>query len=266
MNIPLFQVDAFTDKPFSGNPAAVCLLSAAQDDRWMQQVACEMNLSETAFLLKQGKRYALRWFTPRTEVDLCGHATLAGAHVLWESGVLALDETAHFDTHSGPLAATKKGALIELDFPALLAEPADAPHDLLSALGVNPKFVARCGAKYVIEVETEKEVRNLTPDFERLRRLPGRGVAVTGPATSNEFDFISRYFAPWVGIDEDPVTGSIHCCLGPYWGKKLGKTDLCAYQASERGGQIHIRLGEGRVYLGGNAVTVLRGELQHYMK
>lgn len=227
----------------------------------MQQVAREMNLSETAFLRKQKDGFSLRWFTPTTEVDLCGHATLASAHVLWESGLLKPDEQARFHTRSGLLTAEHKEGLIELNFPVLLEEPAIAPAELVTALGIEPKYVGRFGVRYLIEVETEEVVRGLKPDFHSLRALPERGVVVTSGSVSAEYDFISRYFAPWVGVDEDPVTGSVHCCLGPFWGKRLEEEKLIAYQASARGGVIHIHLKGGRVYLGGCAITVLRGEL-----
>lgn len=266
MKMNLFQVDAFTDKPFAGNPAAVCLLDEAPDDAWMRHLAQEMNLSETAFLLPQDDGFSLRWFTPTTEVDLCGHATLASAHVLWETGILAADEVARFYTRSGVLTAV--GApqshippIIELNFPAQSQAPADAPPELLAALGVTPIYVGQCGNKYVIEVADESMVRQLQPDFAALRQIPGRGVAVTSASSSPAFDFVSRYFAPWVGIDEDPVTGSIHCCLGPFWGARLGKDTLTAYQASARGGILQIRMDGERVYLGGTAVTVFQGSL-----
>lgn len=261
MKTNLFQVDAFTDKLFSGNPAAVCLLDAARDDVWMRNVAAEMNLSETAFLLPQDDGFSLRWFTPTTEVDLCGHATLASAHVLWETGLLAADEVARFYTRSGLLTAVTHPPVIELNFPAQSQTPAGAPPALLAALGVTPVYVAQCGAKYLIEVADEATVRQLRPDFAALRQMPGRGVAVTSAASSPDYDFISRYFAPWVGIDEDPVTGSIHCCLGPFWGERLGKTTLNAYQASPRGGAFQIRLDGERVRLGGTAVTIFCGAL-----
>jgi PhzF family phenazine biosynthesis protein len=259
--ITIFQVDAFTQKPFAGNPAAVCLLPAPRDEAWMQHVAREMNLSETAFLCKQEDGFSLRWFTPATEVDLCGHATLASAHVLWESGLLKPGEQARFHTRSGLLTAEHKEGLVELNFPVLLEEPAIASAELVAALGIEAKYVGRFGARYLLEVETEAVVRGLKPDFHLLRALPGRGVVVTSVSVSGEYDFISRYFAPWVGVDEDPVTGSVHCCLGPFWGRRLEKKRLTAYQASARGGVIHIQLKGERVYLGGCAVTVLRGEL-----
>lgn len=261
MKLNLFQVDAFTDKPFAGNPAAVCLLDAARDDEWMLHVAQEMNLSETAFLLPQDDGYSLRWFTPATEVDLCGHATLASAHVLWETGLLAADETARFYTRSGLLTAVFHPPYTELNFPALSQTPAEAPPEILAALGITPVYVGQCGTKYLIEVANESIVRQLQPDFVALRQMPGRGVAITSASSSPDYDFVSRYFAPWVGIDEDPVTGSIHCCLGPFWGTRLGKERLTAFQASLRGGGLLIRLAGDRVYLGGQAVTVFRGEL-----
>lgn len=259
MKTNLFQVDAFTDKPFTGNPAAVYLLDAAKDDDWMQGVAAEMNLSETAFLLPQDDGFSLRWFTPTTEVDLCGHATLASAHVLWETNLLAADKSARFYTRSGVLTAVTQPPLIELNFPALSQTPAAAPPELIAALGVAPIYVGQSGDKYLIEVADEAAVRQLQPDFAALRQMPGRGVAVTSATSTPGYDFVSRYFAPWVGINEDPVTGSIHCCLGPFWGDRLGKTALNAYQASPRGGALQIRLAGGRVHLGGTAVTVFRG-------
>jgi PhzF family phenazine biosynthesis protein len=266
MKTNLFQVDAFTDKSFAGNPAAVCLLETAQDDAWMRQLAQEMNLSETAFLLPQDDGFSLRWFTPTTEINLCGHATLASAHVLWETGILAADEVARFYTKSGVLTAVGDPRshiplLIELNFPAQSQTPAEAPPELLAALGVTPVYVGQCGNKYLIEVADEAIVRQLQPDFAALRQMPGRGVAVTSKATTPGYDFVSRYFAPWVGIDEDPVTGSVHCCLGPFWGARLGKETLTAYQASARGGVLQVRMDGERVHLGGTAVTVFRGTL-----
>jgi PhzF family phenazine biosynthesis protein len=261
MKMNLFQVDAFADKPFSGNPAAVCLLDRARDDEWMRLLAAEMNLSETAFLLPQDDGFSLRWFTPTTEVDLCGHATLASAHVLWETGLLAAAESARFYTRSGLLTAVNHPPFIQLNFPALPQTPTPAPPDLIAALGVDPIYVGQTGEKYLIEVADEASVRQLQPDFAALRQMPGRGVAVTSVSSSPDYDFVSRYFAPWVGIDEDPVTGSIHCCLGPFWGARLGKTALKAYQASPRGGALQIQLDGERVRLGGTAVTLFRGSL-----
>lgn len=261
MGLPIFQVDAFTDKPFAGNPAAVCLLPGAQDEGWMQNVASEMNLSETAFLYRQEDGFNLRWFTPAVEVDLCGHATLASAHILWEAGHLKPNESAHFYTHSGLLRAERKGGWVELDFPAEPEEPVPPPDDLAKALGINPEYVGENRFDYLVEVDSEETVRSIKPDFALLGRISSRGVMITSRATSPEYDFISRFFAPGVGINEDPVTGSAHCCLGPFWSERLGKNELVAYQASSRGGIVRVRVSGERVYLGGQAITVLRGEL-----
>jgi len=264
MGIQIFQVDAFTSKPFAGNPAAVCLLPEPRDERWMQNVAREMDLSETAFLVKQEDGFGLRWFTPTVEVDLCGHATLASAHVLWEIGVLCPEEEARFHTHSGLLTARRNGEEIELNFPATPEEPAGIPSGLSEALGLVPKYLGKSRFDYLVEAASEEAVRTLKPDFIRLRALPVRGIIVTSKATSPEYDFVSRFFAPAVGVDEDPVTGSAHCCLGPFWAKRLGKHEFAAYQASERGGTLRVRVEGARVVLGGRAVTVLRGEWVGY--
>lgn len=261
MALRIVQVDAFTAKPFAGNPAAVCVLAHAADKRWMQHVAREMNLAETAFLFRQDDAWNLRWFTPTVEVDLCGHATLASAHVLWQDGHLPADAQARFDTLSGRLTADRRGEWIEMDFPAQVAQPATPPDGLLDALGVAGKYVGKSRTDYLVEVEDEAQVRALQPDFRRLRPLPMRGVIVTSRASSDEFDFVSRFFAPGAGVDEDPVTGSTHCCLAPYWGAQLGKVEMVGYQASSRGGVVAVRTAGDRVILGGQAVTVLRGEL-----
>ena len=253
------QVDAFTDKPFAGNSAAVCVLPEARDASWMQSVAREMNLAETAFLLRQGDGYQLRWFTPALEVDLCGHATLASAHALWEQGCLKRDEQARFYTRSGLLTARRTGDWIEMDFPATPAVAAPAPEGLIDALGASAKYVGKSIFDYLVELDSENTVRELKPDFTALRKIPVRGVIVTSRAA--DYDFVSRFFAPASGIDEDPVTGSAHCCLGPFWRSRLGKTEFVAYQASARGGVVRVRLEGDRVLLGGQAVTVLRGEL-----
>ncbi len=226
MKPAIFHVDAFTDKPFAGNPAGVCILQEQYDDDWMQKVAQEMNLSETAFLYRENDGFNLRWFTPAVEVDLCGHATLASAHVLWEAGYLKPDQQVRFYTRSGLLTAMRKGDWIELDFPAEPEEKASSPPELVEALGVTPKYVGRNRFDYLVEVDSEETVRNLKPDFTLLGKIPVRGVIVTGPATSQGFDFVSRFFAPGVGINEDPVTGSAHCCLGHFWGKRLNKNEL----------------------------------------
>jgi PhzF family phenazine biosynthesis protein len=261
MTQAITQVDAFTDQPFRGNPAAVCILPAPRDETWMQNVAREMNLSETAFLLRQEDGFSLRWFTPAVEVDLCGHATLASAHVLWEEKHLAADEPARFHTRSGLLTATRQRDWIELDFPAKPEAPTDAPPDLLRALGASPVYVGKNQFDYLVELASEAEVRDLAPDFTLLRTLQVRGVMVTSRAADEAYDFVSRFFAPGAGIDEDPVTGSAHCCLGPFWSRRLNKTALLGYQASSRGGVVRVRLAGDRVMLGGQAVTVMRGHL-----
>jgi PhzF family phenazine biosynthesis protein len=262
MGLRITQVDAFTDTPFHGNPAAVCLLAEAREARFMQDVAREMNLSETAFLVARADgAWDLRWFTPAVEVDLCGHATLASAHVLWDEGHLARSEAARFHTKSGLLTCVAKGAWIEMDFPAKRQEPATPPDELGPALGVTMKYVGKNVFDYLVEVDSEETVRALTPDHARLRRLPVRGVIVTSPSASPAYDFVSRFFAPGSGIDEDPVTGSAHCALAPFWGARLGKREMTAYQASARGGVVKVSVRGERVGLAGQAVTVLRGEL-----
>jgi PhzF family phenazine biosynthesis protein len=259
--IKIYQVDAFTEKPFSGNPAAVCFLPKDKEAGWMQAVGKEMNLSETAFLLKQEDGYNLRWFTPAVEVDLCGHATLASAHILWETGILRREEQARFHTRSGLLTAFSKGGEIELNFPAKTDEPAEAPAGLLEALKVKANYIGKSKFDYLVQVDSEETVRGLKPDFAALKNIPVRGVIVTSRAVSTGYDFISRFFAPAAGVNEDPVTGSAHCTLGPFWSRKLGKNDFLAYQASERGGTLRVRVAGDRVYLGGKAVTIFRGEL-----
>jgi PhzF family phenazine biosynthesis protein len=261
MAIPVFQVDAFTDVAFRGNPAAVCLLDGPRPDAWLQAVGREMNLSETAFLVPRADGFDLRWFTPAVEVDLCGHATLASAHVLWETGRLAPHEVARFHTRSGLLTATRRDGMIELDLPADATAPEPAPPGLRDALGVELLAVEKGRFDYLVEVEDETALRNIAPDFRLLAKLPTRGVAVTSRSASPQYDFVSRFFAPAAGIDEDPVTGSAHCALAPYWRARLGKTELVAYQASARGGVLHLRIAGERVFIAGHAVTVLRGEL-----
>lgn len=258
---PVIQVDAFTDKPFTGNPAAVCILEELRDDVWMQNVAREMNLSETAFLTKRADGYDLRWFTPVAEVDLCGHATLASAHALWEDRHLGPDEEARFHTRSGLLTARLRDGWIEMDFPAEPEHRIAAPPTLAAALGVNPLYIGKNRFDYLVEIESENVLRNLKPDFSSLKTIPMRGLMVTARSLSKKYDFVSRFFAPALGIDEDPVTGSAHCCLGPSWQKRLKRYQLYAYQASARGGEVHLRVAADRVMLSGRAVTVLRGEL-----
>ena len=255
------QVDAFTARPFAGNPAAICVLPAPAEERWMQDVAREMNLSETAFLHREGDGFRLRWFTPAAEVDLCGHATLAAAHVLWEDRHLPPERPARFHTRSGVLTAERRDDWIELDFPAEPAEPAPASAALARAIGAP---IASCGRNRfdaLIELESEEAVRRLAPDIGLLAEIPVRGVIVTSRASTPGYDFVSRFFAPRLGIAEDPVCGSAHCALGPYWGGRLGKAELVGNQVSPRGGVVRVRLAGPRVILGGQAVTVLRGEL-----
>ncbi len=261
MNIPFLQVDAFTSRPFSGNPAAVCVLPEERTESWMQQVAAEMNLSETAFLRQQRDGFSLRWFTPTVEVDLCGHATLASAHALWELGLIKQEEKIRFHTRSGLLTCVQKNSWIELNFPAEPADSTDAPAELLQALDTTPRFVGKNRFDYLVEVRTETEVRSLAPDFERLKALGVRGVMVTAPSDDPAYDFVSRFFAPGAGINEDPVTGSAHSCLAPFWGAKLNARELTARQISQRGGILRLRLEEDRVFISGEAVTVLKGEL-----
>lgn len=262
MGYPIFQVDAFTGKPFAGNPAAVCLLlNGEKNAQWLQQVAAEMNLSETAFLTPQGEGWKLRWFTPKVEVDLCGHATLASAHVLYSAGLVGEEEAIRFNTLSGLLQARRQGEFLELDFPAEPASPTSVHPGIIQALGVKPLFTGRNRVDYLVEVSSEEEVVALAPDMGPLATLGERGVIVTAKASRPGYDFVSRFFGPGVGIDEDPVTGSAHCCLGPYWQEKLGKVEFLAWQASSRGGAVKVRLAGDRVFLGGQAVTVFQGEL-----
>jgi PhzF family phenazine biosynthesis protein len=260
---PFAQIDAFTDRPFAGNPAAVCLLPAPRDATWMQLVAREMNLAETAFLVRRTDGFDLRWFTPAVEVDLCGHATLASAHLLWEDHHLAPDAVARFHTRSGLLTASRRDGLLWLDFPATPATEAAAPAELVRGLGVPLRFVGRTPFDYLVEVDSEETLRRLEPDLGLLGRLPVRGIIVTAPSAAAERDFVSRFFAPSAGVPEDHVTGSAHCALGPFWAARLGRRALHAYQASPRGGTLEVRLDGDRVLLGGQAVTVLRGELLH---
>ncbi len=261
MRIPIYQVDAFTAEPFRGNPAGVCLLDEPLPDRILQHIAMEMNLSETAFLLRRTDGFRLRWFTPLVEVKLCGHATLASAHLLFERGCMRKDQVARFHTRSGLLTARYIQGWIELDFPQLPARKVKAPALLLEALKLKPLFVGRNGMDYLVEVKDEAEVRGARPDFDRLARSGARGVIVTA-AAKKKYDFVSRFFAPAVGINEDPVTGSAHCCLGPFWAAKLNKRELSAAQVSSRGGVLQLRLEGKRIRILGQAVTVLAGELQ----
>jgi PhzF family phenazine biosynthesis protein len=265
--VPLYQVDAFTSEPFKGNPAAVCLLELEQPAEWMQNVAAEMNLAETAFLVPKERVFQLRWFTPTVEIPLCGHATLASAHILWETESLPIEDEARFETMSGTLIARRIGKQIEMDFPTIESDPTELPEALHKALGVTPKRVGitrtlgKKIANYLIELSSETEVRQLKPDIGLLRASVPEGVIVTARGETAPFDFVSRYFAPNFGVDEDPVTGSAHCALTPYWSRELGKTEMCGYQASPRGGIVGVRLAGERTLLSGEAVTILRGVL-----
>lgn len=257
----IYQVDSFTDKPFTGNPAGVCILENPADELWMQNVAMEMNLAETAFLDPAADGYNLRWFTPTVEVDLCGHATLASAHILYQLGILRPDQEARFHSKSGLLTAKKHGEWIELDFPATPPVQSSSPDGILESLGVEALWVGQSKFDFLVEVASENEVRGLNPDFGAMKKLGGRGVIVTSQASTQGFDFVSRFFAPSAGIDEDPVTGSAHCALAPYWEPKLGKSEMVGYQASRRGGVVRVRRVGDRVMLGGQAVTVMKGEM-----
>lgn len=263
MGQTIYQVDSFTNKPFAGNPAGVCILPEERDARWMQDVATEMNLAETAFLVKGNDGYNLRWFTPAVEVELCGHATLASAHILWETGLWEPGEQARFHTLSGLLTADQQGDWYEIDFPAKSEIPVEIPANLVEALGAGLKVknITANQFDFLVEVASESIVRAMQPDFTRLSKIPVRGVIVTSRADAGNYDFVSRFFAPAVGVNEDPVTGSAHCFLSPYWSERLGRNELTGYQASARGGVVKVRLDGDRVHLGGQAVTVLRAEL-----
>lgn len=276
MSIPIALVDAFTDRAFAGNPAAVCLLSREMPDEWMQSVAAEMNQSETAFLVRQGDHYRLRWLTPTVEVDLCGHATLASARYLYDTGLADASSPIYFETRSGRLTATPmrlgQAEHISLDFPAIPSSPVQQTSALGDALGADPLLVQRGRFDYLVELKSEEAVRSLTPDFHKLKQIEARGIVVTAQAdpeqaTSNRkpttaYDFISRGFFPQSGIDEDPVTGSAHCMLAPFWSERLGKREMTGYQASRRGGSVRVELVRDRVHLVGQAVIVLEGQLR----
>ena len=259
----LIQVDAFTGKPFAGNPAAVCmLLDGERDAAWMQDVAAEMNLSETAFISRRDDGFDLRWFTPSIEVDLCGHATLASAHVLWEEKEARAEDAITFHTRSGPLICHLRTDRIEMDFPARPVEETDPPEGMIEALGVEPMSVWRSEVSYLVELASEEEVQRASPDFGALGAIPDAWACITSMSGTSGFDFVSRFFGPQAGINEDPVTGSAHCALADFWSKKSGRTDFRAYQCSARGGVVHVAIDGDRIRLGGQAVTVFRGELR----
>jgi len=262
MSWDIYQVDAFADRPFSGNPAGVCLLEGAASESWMQSVAAEMNVAETAFLVRRDDgAYDLRWFTPTVEIDLCGHATLASAHVLWEQGILPAAARARFHTRSGLLTAWREAETIRMDFPAEPVVAGKTPATLAPAIGVPFVFAGRNRMDWLVEVADEATVRAVRPELAELAALDARGVIVTAASAMPERDFVSRFFAPGAGVDEDPVTGSAHCALAPYWAAKLGKQALIGFQASPRGGTVACAIAGDRVVLGGRAVTVLRGKL-----
>ncbi len=265
MKLPIFTVDAFTNEPFKGNPAAVCLLKEDIPTSLMQNIAFELNLAETAFVLreKDSDTYSLRWMTPVSEVDLCGHATLASSHIMWQEGICKKDETINFNTRSGLLTAKYNNGKITLDFPAIPQKKIEYPPELIDAIGgVQPKYVGMTKWNYIIELGSESDIRNLKPDFNVMLKLPGWGTIITAVADMPGYDFISRFFAPEKGIQEDPVTGSAHCALAPYWQGRLGKNTFKAYQASERGGTLDIVIEGDRVYLTGEALTVINGEIE----
>lgn len=259
--LEIVQIDAFTDQPFTGNPAAVCLLKEPAAEWRMQEIAREMNLSETAFLLAHPDGYDLRWFTPTVEVKLCGHATLASAHLLWESGAVQPDQPILFHTQAGVLTARKEDAWIELDFPTDPVLPIDPPEILSRALGFEPLWVGKGRFDMLVEAPDEKAIRVAQPNLSLLEGIDARGVIITSQAISPRFDFVSRYFAPRIGVPEDPVTGSAHCTLAEFWQQRLQKDELIGYQVSARGGMVRVRPSGERVLLAGRAVTVLRCEL-----
>jgi PhzF family phenazine biosynthesis protein len=253
-------VDAFTDRLFHGNPAAVCVVETFPDDELMQNIATEVNLSETAFVMpRYDNHYEIRWFTPVTEVSLCGHATLAAAHVLWTEMEIAINDEIFFESKSGILRAKKGDGDITLDMPAQFTEPTSVPDGLVEALGVSPVFVGKAHDDCLVELHTVEEVINLQPDLALLANVDCRGIIVTADSDGGDYDFVSRFFAPRVGVPEDPVTGSAHCKLAPYWSERLGKNEFIAYQASKRGGRLTVRHEGERVHLTGNAVTAFSG-------
>lgn len=258
---PVYQVDAFADKPFGGNPAAVVFLMGPRTDKWLQAFAAEMNLSETAYFMRKGDAYQLRWFTPTTEVALCGHATLAAAHVIWETELLMPDEEIRFSTLSGLLKAKKDGDWIALDFPAEAPEATPASKSLAKALGAPIVWSGQNRMDWFLELESEADVRKLDPDMSAVKALGNRGVIVTAAADDPDspYHFVSRFFGPAVGVNEDPVTGSAHCALAPYWSAKLDRSALVGYQASERGGTVRVRSRGSRVELKGKAITIFQG-------
>lgn len=262
MTQEIFQVDAFANGPFTGNPAAVCILERERSDRWLQAVAAEMNLAETAFLIARADgSWSLRWLTPTVEVALCGHATLASAHILYETAHAPGDEPLRFHTRSGLLGARREGDVLVLDFPAQPAVPAPEPPALAEALGARPRWTGRNASDLLVELSSASEVRTLTPDLRALAAIDARGIIVTAQSDDTRYDFVSRFFGPRVGVDEDPVTGSAHTALGPFWAERLGRSEMIGYQASRRGGVVGVHMNGDRIDLRGQAITVLRGAL-----
>lgn len=255
-----YIVDTFTDTPFSGNPAAVFILNEDISDELKQNIASEINLSETSFVLKNEKNFNLRWFTPIKEAGLCGHATLAAAHIIWELGVLNKNEEAVFETKSRILKARKRVDLIEMDFPIERPVEVDCPEELLKSIEYKPIYVGKNRMDYMAVYESDELIRKMNPNFYHLKKLDTRGLIISAKSSSDKYDFVSRFFAPNSGIDEDPVTGSAHCCLSPYWSKVLGKKELVGYQLSPRGGVVYTKLEDDKVVLTGNAVTVMKSE------
>ncbi len=252
----IYTIDAFTDGPHSGNPAAVCILKKEIPDIVKQKVASQINFSDTAFVLKEEGIFKLRWFTPKTEVDLCGHATLASAHILFALGIVPENKDAVFSTRSGILTARRKKDLIEMDFPLEDPWEVEMPKELLKAISsFPPLYVGRNRFDYIALYKSEKIVRSIVPELKYLRELDSRGLIITSISNSGSYDFVSRFFAPSAGIDEDPVTGSAHCCLCPFWSHRLGKEELIGYQVSKRGGLVYTRLLDNRVYLSGKAIV-----------
>ena len=256
-----YTVDSFTDKPFSGNPAAIFILEEDIPDELMQSIASEVNLSETSFVIRKDDVFNLRWFTPTKEAGLCGHATLAAAHILWEVGVLDTKEEAVFETKSGILKARKNSDLIEMDFPIESPSEIDGPKELLKAIEYEPIFIGKNRMDYLAVYENEEVIRKAIPNFEYLKKLDCRGLIISAKSSSDKYNFVSRFFAPNSGIDEDPVTGSAHCCLAPFWSKRLGKKELTGFQVSKRGGIVHTKLEDDKVVLSGKAVTVMKSKM-----
>tara|TARA_A100001037_G_scaffold305717_1_gene347000 strand:+ start:8118 stop:8912 length:795 start_codon:yes stop_codon:yes gene_type:complete len=263
LSFRLFHVDAFTQFPFSGNPAAVCILPSSADETWMQRVASEINLSETAFINKKdSESYFLRWFAPKGEVELCGHATLASAHVLWDEGLHPYDQRIKFITKIGKISCKAVQNWIQMRFPIIEFEEESLPKEIADYIGTIPKFCAKTSLNdFLLEVESEDVLKALQPNFQKLQELECRGVIVTASSDENDFDFVSRFFAPSIGIDEDPVTGSSHCSLGTFWSEKFSKKILIGKQISEREGIIKVSVEQDNIILSGQAVTLVRSEL-----